>query len=302
MVGTADTLHNPTISVLLPVRNGEPYLRASLQSVLAQTWGDFEVLVLDDGSTDGSVSAAQALRDPRIRVVADGLALGLAPRLNQGVRLARGEFVARMDADDICLPARLEKQLSFLRAHPEVDLVGCRAAVFRSCGEVLGLLPFAAGHEEICARPWHTIPLPHPTWMGRTRWFRDHPYRAPEVVRAEDQELLLRACADSRYACLPDVLLGYRLGAADLRKTLVARRSLLAAQWHLFIRRGQWGNAVLASACAALKVARDLAFAAAAHSGYRVRPDAQALDEKLRLALCVALAAGGAEPAIEGPV
>lgn len=291
MAATAETPQYPAVSVLLPVRNGEPYLTASLQSLLAQTWRDFEVLVLDDGSSDCSVAVAQGFGDPRIRVVADGRALGLAARLNQGVSLARGEFVARMDADDVCLPTRLEKQLAFLQAHPEVDLVGCRAAVFRSSGEILGLLPFAASHEALCAKPWHTIPLPHPTWMGRAGWFRGHPYRTPEVVRAEDQELLLRASTDSRYACLPEVLLGYRLGAADLRKTLVARRSLLAAQWLLFVERGQWWNAALACACGAMKVARDVAFSATARSGYRVHADNEALDGKLRLVLSAALAA-----------
>jgi len=249
----------PAITVVLPVRNGAPFLRAALDSLRSQTVPDFEVLVLDDGSTDDTAAIALGLGDERIRVLSDGRALGLAPRLNQGVALARGEFIARMDADDVSFPRRLERQLAFLRANPEVDLVGCRAVVFRGAGEMLGLLPFEPTHERLCARPWHTIPLPHPTWFGRRAWFLRHPYRAPEVVRAEDQELLLRASRDSRYACLPEILLGYRQSGFAFGRTWAARKSLLAAQARIFRERAEWGNLMLAGAAATLKVARDAA-------------------------------------------
>ena len=279
----------PLVSVVLPVRNGARTLPAALASLRHQTCTDFEVLVLDDGSDDGSAALARAPGDPRIRVVEDGQRLGLAARLNQGVRLARAGLVARMDADDVCLPRRLELQLAYLGAHPEVDLVGCRAAVFRTDGEVLGLLPFADSHEALCARPWHTIPLPHPTWMGRRAWFERHPYRVPEVLRAEDQELLVRASPASRYACLPDVLLAYRLGAPDLRKSLVARRSQLLAQVRLLAGRGRWGQVLLALACGALKSGRDIAAALTRRSGYRFQSHDAQLDAGTRQALTEAL-------------
>jgi len=279
----------PAVSVLLPVRNGGPFLRAALHSLLAQTMRDFELLVLDDGSTDGSPELARSLGDPRIRVIEDGQPLGLSARLNQGVQLARADLIARMDADDICLPRRFELQQAYLAAHPEVDLVGCRAAVFRD-GEVLGLLPYAADHETLVARPWHTIPLPHPTWMGRRAWFLRHPYRSPEVKRAEDQELLVRASPGSRYACLPQVLLAYRLGAPDLRKTLVARRTQWLAQFRLLAGRGEWKGAALSCVYGALKVGRDLASALARRSGYRVQEGAhEQLDAGTRQALTEAL-------------
>ncbi|HEY0824073.1 MAG TPA: glycosyltransferase family A protein [Ramlibacter sp.] len=281
----------PAVSILLPVRNGGPFLRAALDSLVAQTRGDFELIVLDDGSTDGSPDVARSLGDPRIRVIEDGRPLGLSARLNQGVQLARADLIARMDADDICLPRRLELQLAFLAAHPEVDLVGCRAAVFRD-GEILGLLPFAADHETLVARPWHTIPLPHPTWVGRRAWFLRHPYRHPEVRRAEDQELLVRASPTSRYACLPEVLLAYRLGAPDLRKTLVARRTQWWAQFRLLAGRGDLRGALLACVYGVLKVGRDLSATVARRSGYRVHGGAhEQLDPGTRQALADALGA-----------
>lgn len=282
----------PAVSVLLPVRNGGPFLQAALRSLLAQTFTDFEILLLDDGSSDGSPALARSFTDPRIRVIEDGQHRGLSARLNQGVQLARAALVARMDADDLCLPRRFELQVAYLAAHPEVDLVGCRAAAFRD-GEVLGLLPYAPDHETLVARPWHTIPLPHPTWMGRREWFLRHPYRTPEVRRAEDQELLVRTAPTSRFACLPEVLLAYRLGAPDLRKTLVARRTQWLAQFRLLATRGDWRGAALSCVYGALKVGRDLSSALARRSGYRVQEGAhEQLDADTRQALAQALGAG----------
>jgi glycosyltransferase involved in cell wall biosynthesis len=249
----------PLLSVLLPVRNGARTLPAALASLRGQAFTDFEVLVLDDGSTDGSGALAAAFGDPRIRVLADGVQRGLAARLNAGVREARGSLVARMDADDVCFPERFARQVRFLQQHPDIDLVGCRAVVFRDADAgVIGLLQPPASHEALTQRPWNNIPLPHPTWMGRRPWFERHAYRAPEVRRAEDQELLLRAMPTSRYACLPEVLLGYRQGPFQLRRTFQARRSLLAAQAGLFARRHQWTWLALACAVTLAKLAVDL--------------------------------------------
>jgi glycosyltransferase involved in cell wall biosynthesis len=234
----------PRVSVLLPCRNGGSTLERALRSMLAQTLTDFELLLLDDGSTDESAAIALRFNDPRIRVFSDGMCRGLPSQLNHGVSCARGQYIARMDADDVSFPCRLEMQLAYLDRNPQIDLVGCRAVVFRDSGDVVGLLPFAPDHAALCARPWRNIPLPHPTWMGHRRWFRTHAYRLPEVRFAEDQELLLRASPTSCYACLGDVLLGYRQGPFRLRRTLVARRFLLAAQLRLFADRGQWGHAI----------------------------------------------------------
>jgi glycosyltransferase involved in cell wall biosynthesis len=248
----------PAISILLPAWNAEHTLGVALCSLLAQTWVDFEVLVLDDGSTDRTVAIAKSMSDPRVKVIVDGQRLGLARRLNMGIDLAAGRYIARMDADDVSFPERLAKQVAYLDQHPEVDLVGCRAVVFRGDGDIVGLLPFAATHEAICARPWRGIPLPHPSWMGRREWFVRYRYGWPEVMRAEDQELLLRSHDESRFACLEQVLLGYRQGTFNLRKTLLARRSLLAAQCRYFVTRGEVVYALGAIALTVAKVGVDL--------------------------------------------
>lgn len=247
----------PLISVLLPVYNGDKTLALALDSVLKQTLTDFELLVLDDDSSDSSREVASRFNDPRIKLIHDGARLGLAGRLNFGLELAQGQFFARMDQDDVCFPERFERQLDFLRANPDVDLLGCRAVVFRDDGQAIGLLPFSPNHESLCARPWRGIPLPHPSWMGRREWFLRHRYRSPEVVRAEDQEILLRSYPTSRFACLDEVLLGYRQGPFNLRRTLLARKHLLSAQTGLFVMRREWANAALCLAVTALKVLVD---------------------------------------------
>jgi len=248
---------DPLLSVLLPCCNGAATLGLALQSVLSQTFGDFELIFLNDGCTDQSVEIAQSFNDARIRILGGSERCGLPIRLNQGVGQAKGQFIARMDADDICFPERFERQLAFLQAHPDVDLLGCRAVVFRGEGEIMGLLPFGATHESLCVQPWRNIPLPHPSWMGRRSWFQRHNYRIPEVRRAEDQELLLRSSKDSRFACLDEVLLAYRQGPFQLQRTLIARRTLLMAQLGLFFKWREWQNAFLALASAAAKVAVD---------------------------------------------
>lgn len=247
----------PRVSVLIPCRNGARTLTLALRSVLDQTYTDFEVLFLNDGSTDDSEDIARSFEDVRIRILGDKTCRGLSRRLNEGVVFSRGVYVARMDVDDISFPERFARQVAFLEANPEVDLVGCRALVFRDSGEMVGLLPAALNHASLCAHPWRNIPLPHPTWMGRRSWFEGHVYRIPEVHRAEDQELLLRSYLDSQYACLNDVLLGYRQGPFQLQRTLLARRALLAAQCGIFAQRGEWGNAALSLAITALKVVVD---------------------------------------------
>lgn len=247
----------PLVSVLLPCCNGASTVGLALHSLLVQTFADFEILFLNDGSSDDSAVIAASFGDPRIRVLGDSRRLGLPVRLNQGVALAKGRFIARMDADDISFPKRFEKQIAFLEKNLSVDLVGCRAVAFTGDGEVIGLLPFAPSHDALCAQPWRNIPLPHPSWMGRRSWFQSHPYRLPEVRRAEDQELLLRSSKDSQFACLDDVLLAYRQGPFQLQRTLIARRALLSAQMGLFLERGEWGNLALALTSAGTKVLVD---------------------------------------------
>ena len=249
----------PLVSVLLPVHNGGRALLLAVWSILGQSLRDWELLVLDDGSTDAALASLDRVADVRVRIVHDSVRRGLAARLNLGIELARGKYFARMDHDDVAFPERLQKQAGFLENFDDVDLLGTRALVFSEEGKVLGLLPFRQHHESICRRPWLGFHLPHPTWMGRADWFRRHRYRIPEPKRAEDQDLLLRTYAMSRFACLPDVLLGYRISGASLGKLFAARMSLGRAQLRAHLRGGRPGLAFLGAGVSLAKASVDTA-------------------------------------------
>ena len=121
------------VTIGLPFYNAEKYLALAIESVLQQTYTNWELLLLDDGSTDNSLSIAQsyAQKDSRIKVISDGKNKNLATRLNELPSLAQGLYLARMDADDIMHSARIERQLSVLKAHPEIDVLGTNAYIIK---------------------------------------------------------------------------------------------------------------------------------------------------------------------------
>lgn len=229
----------PLVSIGLSVRNGAATLRTALASILQQTYPNWELWLLDDGSTDETINVARQFKDPRIHLIADGKNLGLAARLNQAVGLAQGRYFARMDGDDVCYPERLARQVAFLESRPDIDLLGCGAIVFNGNGQAVGRLPLRLEHAEICARPWAGFYLAHPTWIGRLDWFRKNPYR-PSALRAQDQDLLLRTYRHSRFAALPEALLGYRQEALSLSRVLRGRYHFSRALFRQVIEGADW--------------------------------------------------------------
>ncbi len=207
-------LHAPTlVTVLMPMRNAEKTLRCAIDSIRWQTEPRWELLIVDDGSTDRSkrIAAEAAAEDSRISVLDNIRQKGVAGSLNSGLGMARGQFVARMDSDDVSHPKRIETQYGFLRAHPAVDLVGAGVLAVSQRSLTVGTYCSTSsplGHTELCRQPWAGIPLAHPTWFMRTAWLKSHRY-ANSSWMMEDQDLLLRARAASVYARLPDILVVY---------------------------------------------------------------------------------------------
>jgi glycosyltransferase involved in cell wall biosynthesis len=214
----------------MSMRNSAATVAAAVRSVLQQTFADWELIVIDNGSSDQSSAIVAGFDDPRIRLVREASTSFLAVRLNQAVAFSRGEFIARMDADDICFPERLTRQVARLREDPLLDLIGCGAVVFTSSGELVGELPVGRAHQEIVARPFAGFPFPHPTWCGRASWFRDNPYDAG-VSYAEDQDLLLRSFRHTRLGAVDAVLLAYRQDQLVLNKLLTGRLAYMASLW-----------------------------------------------------------------------
>lgn len=246
------------VTVALPVYNAGGYLRPAVLSILRQSYTNWELLVIDDGSTDGSLASIADLSDPRIRVFRDGLNKGVAARQNEAIDLARGGYFARMDQDDVSYPGRFESQVALLRRQPGVDLTAVRAVTISPANALVGLFPSPLTHEQICSRPWRGFYLPHPAWLGRTEWFRRFRYRIPESYRSDDQELLLRSYRDSTFACVDEIQFAYRIrDRIRLGMSLRTRGTVLRLQVARFARSRQYGFIARACAAYALRVARD---------------------------------------------
>lgn len=228
----------PLISVGMPVRNNVTTLDRAVRSILGQSYGEIELLLIDDGSTDGTLDLMRRFGDPRVRVISDGESLGLPTRLNQAIDFASGELFARMDGDDISYPERFERQLAVLRASPGLDLCGTSLIVFRDDDTAIGVRRSPVEHARITARPASGFPMAHPTFMGRIDFFRRWHYR-PGAVSMEDQDLLLRSFRNSRFANVPEILFGYRESQLRLPKILKARRYMALRYGQELLRQGQ---------------------------------------------------------------
>lgn len=241
----------------MAMQDGAATIAAAIRSIQAQTLADWELILVDDGSRDNGPDIARALGEPRLTLLRDGRRLGLPARLNQAIAQAQGEFVARMDADDICFPRRFARQVEMLERDATLDLVGCDALVFSGVA-IVGRMSAGRDHAAIVARPYAGFPLPHPTWFGRAAWFRSNRYDE-RMIKAQDQDLLLRTCTRSRFGAVPEVLVGYRQDRLDLSKMLRGRRLFAGALWRRARDDGDYVSAIRGIASHAAKGVVDAA-------------------------------------------
>lgn len=207
----------PVVSIVIPVYNAEPYLAESIRSVLAQIWTDYEVIIVDDCSTDRSPEIARSFGDPRIRYFRNERNQGVAASRNRGIRLARGEFVAQMDQDDIARPYRIAAQVAFLRGHPEVGM--CGGDIIKFFPNSRHLIRFPREHEEIRVTQLFHSGFAHPTVMSRRAVLLGNGLFYDETCRnLEDYELWCKLVEKTRVANLGQVLLEYRSHASQLSR------------------------------------------------------------------------------------
>ncbi len=242
----------------MSMRDGSATVGPAIRSLVRQTFSAWELVLIDDGSRDDGAERVAEFRDRRIRIVRHAESKGLARRLNEAVELARGEFIARMDIDDICYPERLAEQVGLLRSDPGLDLVASKALVFRRRGEIMGVMSTPTTHDEIVARPYRGFIFPHPTWCGKAAWFRKHRY--DESMRVtQDQDLLLRSAASSRFAAVDKILLGYRKERMDIQKSIRGRALYSRAIWQHARHSGAYARAVSGILLHFSKVAAEIA-------------------------------------------
>lgn len=207
--------NNPIISVILPCYNAEKFLPLAVDSILNQTYKNFELIIIDDGSTDNSNSFLHKIQDPRVRVLLNDKNQGLIFTLNRGISEARAEFISRMDADDIATPNRLRIQLDYLQKNA-LDLVGCNAKIFGV--ETRRILTYPQHEDAIRLMALFASPFAHPTVLGRRKVFEL--LYSQEYPHAEDYELWTRVLAAGfRCGNVPQVLLNYREHANQISKT-----------------------------------------------------------------------------------
>ncbi|MBN1687689.1 MAG: glycosyltransferase [Candidatus Omnitrophica bacterium] len=202
------------ISVVMSVYDGERYLRESLESIFSQTIADFEFIVVDDGSGDATweiLNEAQK-KDRRLTLVRNGTNIGLAESLNKALALVRGKYVARQDADDVSLPQRFERQIGFLKTHPDIGVLGTAVKkVDREDKEQGNYYP-PEDHETILARLLINNCFRHPTLMMKASFLRQVQGYDIHAAWAEDYDLLVRLRRLTRFANLREPLVRYRTG------------------------------------------------------------------------------------------
>lgn len=208
---------SPKISVLIPVYNAAKYLEPALESILGQSFGDFECVIVNDGSTDGSEAIILSYNDGRIRYFKNTTNQGLIYTLNRGIQACQGEYIARMDADDIASLDRFEKQVALLDSHHEIGVCGTWYTLFDERG-VKTRIELPVEHDHIVDSMYFHCPIGHPTVMVRRQLLDENKYHA-SFQASEDYELWTRLMDKTHFYNLPISLLDYRWHAANVSIT-----------------------------------------------------------------------------------
>ncbi|TAL50348.1 glycosyltransferase [Patescibacteria group bacterium] len=229
------------VSVLMSVYNGERFIREAVVSLLGQTFRDFELLIVDDGSSDATPQILEELtaQDTRCRVITNPTNIGLTKSLNIALRQAQGDYVARMDTDDVALPQRLEKQVLFLDTHQEVGIVGTAYQFIDNAGNVIGETSPPIADQDlrrvlIRANPFlHSSVIIRKTVLDRVQGYNE------TFRRAQDYDLWMRLSLLTKLANLPDILMQKRFttGMISFRKEREQIRFALRVRWNALRRR-----------------------------------------------------------------
>jgi len=205
----------PRISVVMSAYNSEKYIKEAIDSILSQTYEDFEYIIINDGSTDKTEEIIQSYNDDRIVYVNNEENIGLTKSLNKGIKMAKGEYIARMDADDISLPHRFQKQVDFMDANHDVGVVGSWMECF---GDVNRIVKIPTEHEDLFYSFLHTYPtIPHPTaFIRKAILFGNNIFYDESVKYAQDFKLWNELKYVTRLSNMPEVLLLYRVNSCSI--------------------------------------------------------------------------------------
>jgi glycosyltransferase involved in cell wall biosynthesis len=214
------------VSVVLPVYNVAAYIKDTIESLLQQTFQDFELLVLDDCSTDNTVTEIEKFTDPRLRLIRNERNLGRAGTDNAALQYVRGEYIAKMDGDDICYPERLAKQVAYLDAHPEVNIVG---SFMQNFGASTYLNCYPAQPADTQVLTLFTLPTGNPSVMMRASLFKEQGMQYNEQLRqTEDYDFCARYIRQLRIVTLQETLVQYRVPLTVQKQSVLEERAAVS--------------------------------------------------------------------------
>lgn len=228
--------NGPLVTIAIPIYNAEEYLEYAIQSVVNQTYKDWILLLINDGSTDKSLDIMMdfSSRYDNVKVVNDNQNRGLVYRLNESIALTSTKYYARMDADDIMAKSRIETQILYLESHEDIDVLGSSAMLIDNNNIITGSWLSQGKVEKFI----------HPTVIGKTQWFKKNQYTS-WAVRAEDSELWIRTASKSNFYSLEQPLLFYReYGVPALNKTIKSLKTMIKiySRYSIYGHSFLWGS------------------------------------------------------------
>jgi len=217
-------MSNSLVSIVIPFYNNEKTILEAVKSVFSQTYMNWELILLNDGSKDNSLEIVQKINDPRVKIVSDGINRGLVYRLNQSPSLVKGDYIVRLDADDLMHPDRIAKQMSVFESNKDIDLVDAGTYSITELGEPDGL----RGIQSINYNPKSIVSsamLLHASIIGKKEWFENNKYD-PDYIRAEDYELWIRTYQHSKFARIKEPLYIVREGKINVKNYIKGIRTV----------------------------------------------------------------------------
>lgn len=226
----------PLVSVVMPAYNSEKYISEAIESVLNQTFKDFEFIIVNDGSTDNTFNIIKeyARKDKRIKVINNKKNCGISKTRNNGIKLARGKYIATHDSDDISLPTRFQEQLSFMEQHPEVGVVGAYIQIFDSdSGKIIGIRKYSNEDKVLRKNIFFYSPIAQPVSMIRKEVFSEVGYYDNNYPPTEDLDLWFKIGTKYKFSNINKILLRYRVNSnsATSSRTKLMEKLTIRIRW-----------------------------------------------------------------------
>jgi len=237
-------MNKPLVSITSAFYNEQDKILDMVRSIVAQTFSDWELILLNDGSTDKSLELVKSINDPRIRVFSNGANRGRAASLNYLTKLAKGKYIARMDADDICSTERIKKQVELIESKTDIDLVGTGLCYLDKYDNPIGHVYAKPNHPQITSNPERTFGIAHGSLLGKRCWFEKNPYNEKYAL-AIDFNLFLRTYHNSIFANVPEPLYYYRLDQSfSIKQQFVARNASAKFLFQYFVNNREYIKAL----------------------------------------------------------